>query len=135
MFISDALLCRIPQFLFDVANNPSLCRHEEQWHPRKGRRMPSPRPIANSYTVHALGAPRRRPRTRSQVHCVYQDPGQRVFRVRRRRFAEVRSADSTNERLHQWGHWQRSLQHPLGEHLNSFSLLTRSRQRSELLKA
>ena len=43
--------------------------------------MPSPGPIANSYTVHTQGAPRRRPRTRSQVHCIFRDHGATVCTV------------------------------------------------------
>ena len=105
-----------------------------------GCQAPAQRVI--SYTVHTITrsharsqASYKRPRTRSLVHCVSHDPGQRGAPCSSTAFRRSTISRLNQWRVHQWRRWRRSLNHPLSEHLNSFSLLTHIRQRSELVKA
>ena len=80
-------------------------------------------------------APRRRPRIRSQVQCVFQDPGQRGVPSPSTAFRRSTISRLNQRRRHQRRRWRMSLQNPLGEHLDSFRLLTHSCQKGELLEA
>ena len=85
----------------------------------------------------------RRPRTRSQVHCFFHDPGQRGVPCSstafRRRTIRLNHWRLYQWRLQQWRLRRWSLQHPLGEHRSPFSLLLDavylSRHKSEQLNA